>query len=50
MEKTKAKEIGIKVIREKWCQICGGVLSSLGATIKDTKLYGCPDCRAVYWI
>lgn len=49
-EEKRAKKIGQKVVEEKWCQLCGGTLRYLGATIGGTKLYGCSLCHVAYWI
>lgn len=50
MDKDRGKKIGEQVVEQKWCQLCGGKLVRLGATIGGTQLYGCSDCHAVYWI
>jgi len=51
-EEERAKRIGEKVVREHWCQLCGGKLTNLGISgqLGGIQLYGCLDCRAVYWI
>ncbi len=38
MEKNKGKIIGKKVVEEKWCQLCGGKLERIGATVGGTQL------------
>lgn len=31
------------------CPKCKVLLVYLGALLGATKLYGCPECQAVYW-